>query len=92
MKILIAIAVAAIASSTSAAYAQQKSDTFTFKSQQEAVKVLPCQAFRKSDDGTWTSKVTLIIGGKSSFGDTFKNSPESKILDQRCGHATKGSH
>jgi hypothetical protein len=87
MKTLVVIAVGALALCASVAHAQQKTDTFTFKSLEDAAKELPCQAFAKNDDGSWTSKVTLVIGGKSSSGDTFKNSRESKILDTRCGRA-----
>ena len=87
MKTLMAIAVSAVVLCASVAHAQQKTDTFTFKSLEEAAKVLPCQAFTNNGDGSWTSKVTLIIDGKSSSGDTFQNSRESKLLDKRCGRA-----
>ena len=46
-----------------------------------------CDAFKRSPDGSWTTVKTIIVqtGNDRLFsGTTFRNSEESRHLDQRC--------
>lgn len=46
---------------------------------------VPCDAFKKNADGSWTQTGTIVGGGMTMTGNTFKDTGETKMLEQRCG-------
>jgi hypothetical protein len=46
---------------------------------------VPCDAFKKNPDGSWTQVATLIAGGALiPAGTNFKNTAESRIIEKKC--------
>ena len=46
---------------------------------------LPCDAFKKNADGSWTQVATLIAGGALiPAGSNFKNTAETRIIEKKC--------
>ena len=45
---------------------------------------LPCGAFKKNPDGSWTQGATLIAGGALIVGLNFKNTNETRIIESKC--------
>ena len=88
MKTLAAAALG-IALCASLVYAQEKS--YRLNSSSEIVKKLPCEAFSKNSDDSWTLVATVVVDGKSSSGNTFRHSAQSRILDQRCSGEPQAS-
>jgi hypothetical protein len=83
----LAVTALGIAMCASLVYAQEKS--YWVSSSSEIVRKLPCEAFSKNSDDSWTLVATVVIDGKSSSGNTFRHSPDSRILDQRCSGEPK---
>jgi hypothetical protein len=45
---------------------------------------LPCDAFKKNPDGSWTQVAPLIAGGALIVGLNFKNTNETRIIESKC--------
>jgi hypothetical protein len=46
---------------------------------------LPCDAFKKNADGSWTQVATLVAGGALiPAGSNFKNTAETRIIETKC--------
>jgi hypothetical protein len=59
---------------------------YSIPSWPDGLQTIPCDAFKKNRDGSWTQTGTIIVetGNLRLTRNTFKNGIESVILDQRC--------
>jgi hypothetical protein len=72
-----------ITSIASQALAQTK--TYNLKSG-EKLSALPCDAWKKNADGSWTQTADVIYPGNNRVsGNTFRGTTEAKELDAKCG-------
>lgn len=59
--------------------------TYTIGSYPAGLAEVPCDAFRKDPDGSWTQVAILIAGGALiPAGNNFKNTAESRIIEKKC--------
>ena len=58
--------------------------TYTITSYPAGLADLPCDAFKKNPDGSWTQVATLIAGGALIIGLNFKNTNETRIIESKC--------
>ena len=59
--------------------------TYTISSYPAGLAEVPCDAFKKDPDGSWTQVATLIAGGALiPAGTNFKNTAESRIIEKKC--------
>jgi hypothetical protein len=59
--------------------------TYTISSYPAGLADLPCDAFKKNADGSWTQVATLIAGGALiPAGSNFKNTAETRIIEKKC--------
>jgi hypothetical protein len=59
--------------------------TYTISSYPAGLAEVPCEAFKKNADGSWTQVATLIAGGALiPAGNNFKNTAESRIIEKKC--------
>jgi hypothetical protein len=58
--------------------------TYTITSYPAGLADLPCGAFKKNPDGSWTQVATLIAGGALIVGLNFKNTNETRIIESKC--------
>jgi hypothetical protein len=59
--------------------------TYTITSYPAGLADLPCDAFKKNPDGSWTQVATLIAGGALiPAGNNFKNTAETRIIETKC--------
>ena len=59
--------------------------TYTISSYPAGLAEVPCEAFKKNPDGSWTQVATLIAGGALiPAGTNFKNTAESRIIEKKC--------
>jgi hypothetical protein len=59
--------------------------TYTISSYPAGLADLPCDAFKKNADGSWTQVATLIAGGALiPAGNNFKNTAETRIIERNC--------
>jgi len=59
--------------------------TYTISSYPAGLAEVPCDAFKKNPDGSWTQVATLIAGGALiPAGTNFKNTAESRIIEKKC--------
>jgi hypothetical protein len=62
-----------------------RSATYTITSYPAGLADLPCDAFKKNPDGSWTQVATLIAGGALiPAGNIFKNTAETRIIEKKC--------
>ena len=60
--------------------------TYTISSYPAGLAEVPCEAFKRNPDGSWTQVAILIAGGALiPAGSTFKNTAESRIIENKCG-------
>jgi hypothetical protein len=73
-----------IAGVTTAAYSETN---HTIQGWPQGLATIPCDAFMKNADGSWTQTRTIIVepGHNTMSHNTFSNTGETKILDARCG-------
>jgi hypothetical protein len=46
---------------------------------------LPCDAFEKNPDGSWTQVANIIAGGALiPVGNRFKDTAETRIIEKKC--------
>ena len=59
--------------------------TYTISSYPAGLAEVPCEAFKKNADGSWTQVATLIAAGALiPAGNNFKNTAESRIIEKKC--------
>ena len=58
--------------------------TYTITSYPAGLADLPCGAFKKNSDGSWTQVATLIAGGALIVGLNLKNTKETRIIESKC--------
>jgi hypothetical protein len=58
--------------------------TYTITSYPAGLADLPCDAFKKNPDGSWTQVAILIAGGALIVGLNFKNTNETRIIESKC--------
>ena len=59
--------------------------TYTISSYPAGLAEVPCDAFKKNPDGSWTQVAILIAGGALiPAGNNFKNTAESRIIEKKC--------
>jgi hypothetical protein len=70
---------------TSAVPYPARSATYTISSYPAGLAELPCDAFKKNPDGSWTQVATLIAGGALiPAGSNFKDTAETRIVEKKC--------
>jgi hypothetical protein len=59
--------------------------TYTITSYPGGLADLPCDAFEKNADGSWT-QVAILVGGSALIpaGNRFKDSAETRIIEKKC--------
>ena len=59
--------------------------TYTISSYPAGLAEVPCEAFKKNPDGSWTQVAILIAGGALvPAGNNFKDTAESRIIEKKC--------
>jgi hypothetical protein len=59
--------------------------TYTISSYPAGLAEIPCDAFKKNPDGSWTQVATLIAGGALiPAGGNFKDTAEARIIEKKC--------
>jgi hypothetical protein len=56
---------------------------YTIDSYPSSLADLPCDAFKKNPDGSWTQVATLVAGGALIIGLHFKDTIETRILEKK---------
>jgi hypothetical protein len=58
---------------------------YTISSYPAGLADLPCNAFEKNPDGSWTQVADLIAGGALiPIGNRFKDTAETRIIEKKC--------
>ena len=65
-------------------FAARAEMTYTITSYPGGLADLPCDAFKKNPDGSWTQVAILIAGGALIVGLNFKNTKETRIIESKC--------
>ena len=65
-------------------FAARAEMTYTITSYPAGLADLPCDAFKKNPDGSWTQVAILIAGGALIVGLNFKNTNETRIIESKC--------
>ncbi len=65
-------------------FAARAEMTYTITSYPAGLADLPCDAFQKNPDGSWTQVAILIAGGALIVGLNFKNTNETRIIESKC--------
>ena len=65
-------------------FAARAEMTYTITSYPAGLADLPCDAFQKNPDGSWTQVAILIAGGALIVGLNFKNTKETRIIESKC--------
>jgi len=58
--------------------------TYTITSYPAGLADLPCDAFKKNPDGSWTQVAILIAGGALIVGLHLKDTKETRIIESKC--------
>ena len=59
--------------------------TYAITSYPAGLADLPCDAFTRNSDGSWTQVATLLAGGALiPFGNRFKDTAETRIIEKKC--------
>jgi len=67
-----------------ASFAARAEVTYTITSYPAGLADLPCDAFKKNPDGSWTQVAILVAGGALIVGLHFKNTNETRIIESKC--------
>ena len=65
-------------------FAARAEMTYSITSYPAGLADLPCDAFKKNPDGSWTQVAILIAGGALIVGLNFKNTKETRIIESKC--------
>jgi hypothetical protein len=65
-------------------FAARAEMTYTITSYPAGLADLPCDAFKKNPDGSWTQVAILVAGGSLIVGLHFKNTNETRIIESKC--------
>jgi hypothetical protein len=65
-------------------FAARAEKTYSITSYPAGLADLPCDAFKKNPDGSWTQVAILIAGGALIVGLNFKNTNETRIIESKC--------
>ena len=65
-------------------FAARAEMTYTITSYPAGLADLPCDAFKKNPDGSWTQVAILIAGGALIVSLNFKNTKETRIIESKC--------
>lgn len=59
---------------------------YTINGWPEGLKTIPCDAFERMPDGSWAQTGTIIVQPENNTmsHNRFKNTGETRILEQRC--------
>ena len=86
MRILILVTATWLAVS----FAARAEVTYTITSYPAGLADLPCDAFKKNPDGSWTQVAILVAGGALIVGLHFKNTNETRIIESKCDRCGPG--
>jgi len=80
------LAITLIAAFVAVAAESDAQNEYTLKAG-ERLSSLPCSAFKRNSDGSWTQTGTVTVepGNITLSGNTFKGSGEAKEIDAKCG-------
>jgi hypothetical protein len=59
-------------------------EEYTVTSWPNGIKQLPCSAFRKNPDGSWTVTATVHVGSVTLSNVTFRGGGEAKMIEEKC--------
>jgi hypothetical protein len=59
-------------------------ETYKIEAWPQDLEKVPCSAFRKNPDGSWTQTAIIFVGGAPRKTHTYKGTVESQMLDARC--------
>jgi hypothetical protein len=65
-------------------FAARAGTTYSITSYPDGLADLPCDAFKKNPDGSWTQVAILIAGGALIVGLNFKDTNETRIIESHC--------
>jgi len=65
-------------------FAARAEMTYTITSYPAGLADLPCDAFKKNPDGSWTQVAILIAEGALIVGLNFKDTNETRIIESKC--------
>ena len=57
---------------------------YTITSYPAGLADLPCDAFKKNPDGSWTQAAVIVAGGALIVGLHFKDTKETRIIESKC--------
>jgi hypothetical protein len=60
-------------------------EEYTVPSWPNGMNQLPCSAFRKNPDGSWTVIATVHAGHLTLSNTTFRGGGEVKMIEAKCG-------
>ena len=63
----------------------QDQKIYTVQNWPADMEKIPCDAWRKNPDGSWTEVAIFIVGSARITGNTFRGNREAAALDRRCG-------
>jgi hypothetical protein len=69
---------------TNADLARAELQTYTISAWPQSISELPCSAFRKNDDGSWTLVARVKTPRVTMLNYTFKSTNESKLVAAKC--------
>ena len=87
MRILILVTATWLAVS----FAARAEVTYTITSYPAGLADLPCDAFKKNPDGSWTQVAILVAGSALIVGLHFKNTNETRIIESKCDRRGPGN-
>jgi len=60
--------------------------TYTIQNWPQDLSKVPCDAWHRNSDGSWTEVATIIVGTNPTSGMVFKDTDEAKIINDKCHH------
>ena len=65
-------------------FAARAETTYSITSYPDGLADLPCDAFKKNPDGSWTQVAILVAGGALIVGLHLKDTKEPRIIESKC--------
>jgi hypothetical protein len=78
------ILILAAATWLAVSFAARAEVTYTITSYPAGLADLPCDAFKKNPDGSWTHVAILVAVGALIVGLHFKNTNVTRIIESKC--------